>query len=107
MYDIIYIEGRKRKLEGQMTGEVTENPIRWMKQKNSERGKVLSESPSKGLSFDAGPLKEEVDFQGLPRGPVGPLGLSLALGLVMDKTDSYKVSLPCWEYTTYLLGYPL
>ena len=43
-----------------MTGEVTENPIRWMKQKNSERGKVLSESPSKGLSFDAGPLKEEV-----------------------------------------------
>lgn len=90
-----------------MTGEVTGNPIRLMKQKNSERGKTLSELSSKGLSFDAGPLKEEVDFEGFPRGPVGPFRLSLALGLVMDKKDSYKESLPCWECTRYLLGYPL
>ena len=35
-----------------------------------------------------GPLKEDVDFQGLPvgsRGPVGTFALNLALGPVMDK----------------------
>lgn len=76
-------------------------------EKFRKRGKVLSESLSKGLSFDAGPLKEKVNFQEFPRGPVGPFGLRLALGLVIDKTDSSKVSLTCWECTRYLLGCPL
>lgn len=40
---------------------------------------------SGGRGHSTGPQKEEVDFQGFPRGPVGTFGLNLALGPVMDK----------------------
>lgn len=43
-------------------------------EKFRKRGKVLSESPSKGLSFDAGPLKEGgSELSGIPKGPSGTL----------------------------------
>lgn len=76
-----------------------------------QRGKILSESPSEGLNFDAydsiGPLKEEVDFQGSSRSPSWAFGLSLAMSSMMNKTDSCKMTSHSWEGTKYQFGRPI